>query len=173
MKSKIILFTILCFVFSYNSFGQKDVSSKSEEAIESFKKTNDDINQLFKTAYGYVVFPAVGKGGLGVGGATGNGTVFKDGYVLGNCKLTQITIGLQAGGQSYQEVIFFENKETFDRFTSNKIEFAAQVSAIALKAGVSLNAEYRDGVIVITQAIGGLMYEASVGGQKFKTFMIY
>ena len=173
MKTKITVVAIVCFLLSYNSFGQKDVSSKSSEAIEKFKKTNNDINHFFNTAYGYAVFPAVGKGGLGVGGAAGNGTVYKDGYVLGNCKLTQLTIGLQAGGQSYQEVIFFENKETFDRFTGNKLEFAAQVSAIALKAGVSLDAEYRDGVLVITQAIGGLMYEASVGGQKFKTYMIY
>tara|TARA_R110000787_G_scaffold17180_1_gene54170 strand:+ start:2096 stop:2617 length:522 start_codon:yes stop_codon:yes gene_type:complete len=173
MRTKLTVLAIVCLLLSYNSFGQKDVSAKSSEAIVNFKKTNDNIKQFFNTAYGYAIFPAVGKGGLGVGGATGNGTVYKDGYVLGNCKLTQITIGLQAGGQSYQEVIFFENKETFDRFTSNKFEFAAQVSAIALKAGVSLDAEYREGVIVITQAIGGLMYEASVGGQKFKTYMIY
>ncbi len=173
MKIKTIVLTVLCLVLTNSSFSQKDVSKKSLEAIENFKKTNNDINQLFNTAYGYAVFPAVGKGGIGVGAATGNGTIYKDGHVLGNCKLTQVTIGLQAGGQSYQEVIFFENKKAFDRFTSNKFEFASQVSAIALKSGVSLDAEYRDGVIVITQAIGGLMYEASVGGQKFKAFMIY
>lgn len=173
MKTKSLVLTVVCLVLTYNTFGQKDVSTKSLEAIENFKKTNDDINHFFNTAYGYAVFPAVGKGGLGVGGAAGNGTVYKDGNNLGDCKLTQVTIGLQAGGQSYQEVIFFENKEAFDRFTGNKFEFAAQVSAIALKAGVSLDAEYRDGILVITQAIGGLMYEASVGGQKFNTKMHY
>jgi lipid-binding SYLF domain-containing protein len=85
--------------------------------------------------------------------------------------MSQITIGLQAGGQKYSEVIFFENAEAYERFVSNKFEFAAQVSAVALKAGVSLDAEYTDGMLVITKAIGGLMYEASVGGQKFKTKM--
>ena len=173
MKTKFTVLAIVCLLLSYNSFGQKDVSSKSSKAIVNFKKTNNDINQYFNTAYGYAVFPAVGKGGLGIGGAAGNGTIYKDGYVLGNCKLTQLTIGFQAGGQSYQEVIFFENKEAFERFTANKFEFTAKVSAIALKSGVSLNAEYSDGILVITQAIGGLMYEASVGGQKFKTQMIY
>ena len=88
---------------------------------------------------------------------------------MADVKMTQVTIGLQAGGQKYAEVIFFENAESFNRFTENKFEFAAQVSAVALEAGVSLDAEYTDGILVFTNSIGGLMYEASAGGQKFKT----
>ena len=87
--------------------------------------------------------------------------------------MSQVTVWLQAGGQKYAEVIFFENAEAYERFTSNKFEFAAQVSAIALKSGVSLDAEYADGMLVFTMAIGGLMYEASIGGQKFKTEMYW
>ena len=82
--------------------------------------------------------------------------------------MTQITIGFQFGGQKYAEVIFFEDKETYSRFIESKYEFAAQASAIALSSGASVDAKYRGGVIVFTMAIGGLMYEASIGGQKFK-----
>ena len=117
------------------------------------------------------MFPGIGKGGLGIGGAGGKGTVFKGGAPVADVKMSQVTIGLQAGGQKFAEVIFFENAEAYERFVGNKFEFSAQLSAIALTAGVSLDAEYRDGVLVFTQGIGGLMYEASVGGQKFKTEM--
>jgi hypothetical protein len=85
--------------------------------------------------------------------------------------MSQVTVGFQAGGQKYAEVIFFEDSVAYERFTSNKFEFAAQVSAIALKSGVSADAKYRDGMAVFTMGLGGLMYEASVGGQKFKTEM--
>ena len=81
--------------------------------------------------------------------------------------MVQVTVGLQAGGEAYREVIFFENKAAFDRFKENKLEFSGQVSAVAAKEGASANAKYRDGVLVFTQERGGLMLEASVGGQKF------
>ncbi len=82
--------------------------------------------------------------------------------------MSQVTIGFQAGGQKYAEVIFFEDAETYNDFISGNFEFAAQVSAVALTAGVSADAAYEQGLLVMTMAIGGLMYEASVGGQKFK-----
>ena len=150
---------------------QENDIGEAKEAITEFKETNSDINEFFNSAYGYAVFPGIGKGGLGIGGAGGKGTVFKGGTPVADCKMSQVTVGLQAGGQKYAEVIFFENAEAYERFTSNKFEFAAQVSAIALKSGVSLDAEYADGMLVFTMAIGGLMYEASIGGQKFKTEM--
>jgi lipid-binding SYLF domain-containing protein len=82
--------------------------------------------------------------------------------------MTQVSVGLQFGGQAYRELIFFENQESLDRFKKNKFEFSAQASAVAAKSGASANAKYRDGVMVYTAQKGGLMYEASVGGQKFK-----
>lgn len=168
MKLKL---SILCSIFlflSITSYAQKNDVSKANETIKDFKNTNDEIIKIFNTAYGYAIFPGIGKGGLGVGGAGGKGTVYKGGTAVADCKMSQVTIGFQAGGQKYAEVIFFKDAKAFDRFMSNKFEFAAQVSAIALKSGVSLDAEYRDGMMVFTKAIGGLMYEASVGGQKFK-----
>lgn len=171
MKLKIMIIPLFLLAFSFNSFAQKDVSDKSANAIEEFKKTNNKINKYFSSAYGYAVFPSIGKGGLGVGGAAGNGTIYKGGSVVGDCKMSQVTIGFQAGGQAYSEIIFFKDKDAFDRFTGDKFEFAAQATAVAVTAGASFDVDYRDGILVFTHAKGGLMYEASVGGQKFKSEM--
>ena len=171
MKSKLSMIVLFLIAFSFNGFAQKDVSAKSAEAIKEFKHTNDKISKYFSTAYGYAVFPSIGKGGLGVGGAAGNGTIYRGGSIVGDCKMSQITIGFQAGGQAYSEVIFFKNAEAFNQFTGDEFEFDAQTSAVAVTAGASFDVDYRDGILVFTHAKGGLMYEASVGGQKFKTEM--
>ena len=168
MNAKIVLMSILLATFTVHGFSQENDVSESKATISDFKATDSGISKFFSSAYGYVIFPGIGKGGLGVGGAGGKGTVFKGGSAVADAKMSQVTIGLQAGGQKYAEVIFFENAAAYDRFVGDNFEFAAQVSAVALKAGVSADAEYRDGMLVFTQAIGGLMYEASVGGQKFK-----
>ncbi len=168
---KLAAITLFLLAFSFSATAQKDVSDKSQEAIAEIKKTNDKITKYFNTAYGYAVFPSIGKGGLGVGGATGNGTIYKGGAVVGDCKMTQISVGFQAGGQAYSEVIFFKDADAFNRFTGDKFEFAAQASAVAVTAGASFDVDYRDGILVFTHAKGGLMYEASVGGQKFKSEM--
>jgi lipid-binding SYLF domain-containing protein len=110
----------------------------------------------------------VGKGGIGVGGAAGNGVAYEQGAKIGSAKMTQVSVGLQLGGQSYREVIFFEAKKDLDRFKDNHFEFSAQVSAVAASSGASANAKYKGGVMVFTMQKGGLMYEAAVGGQKFK-----
>ena len=147
---------------------KNQIVSDSKEAKAEFLKTDKSMNSFFNKAYGYVIFPNVGKGGLGIGGASGNGAVYQGGKLIGSAKLTQVSIGLQAGGQSYREVIFFENKEVMDRFKDNHVELSAQVSAVAAASGASANAKYVEGVMVFTMQKGGLMYEASVGGQKFK-----
>jgi len=139
----------------------------SKEAKAGFIKADGLMQNLFDKSYGYVIFPNVGKGAVGVGGAAGNGIVFENGNTVGDAKLKQVSVGFQFGGQAYREVIFFEKKEALDRFKQNKFEFSAQVSAVAAKAGASADAKYHEGVMVFTQGKGGLMYEASVGGQKF------
>ncbi len=125
------------------------------------------MQQLFDSASGYAVFPTVGKGAIGVGGAYGRGQLFEDGQVGGFCDLTQGTIGFQLGGQAYSELIFFETATALTRFRRGNFAFAAQASAVAATAGASADADYESGVIVFTMAKGGLMFEASVGGQKF------
>lgn len=168
MKSKTSIIVILFLAFSLASFAQKNDVSEAKKTIQEFLEKDPGMDTFFSSAVGYAVFPGIGKGGLGVGGAAGKGTLFKGGVAVADSKMTQLTIGFQAGGQKYAEVIFFEDEETYKDFVSGNFEFAAQVSAVALTSGASADAAYKDGLLVVTMAIGGLMYEASLGGQKFK-----
>jgi len=162
---------------------------KYAETIAVFKQAGASAT-FFDKAYGYAVFPTVGKGGLGVGAARGKGEVYVGGQHVGNATLTQLSIGLQAGGQAFSEIIFFENKQAFDEFSTGNFAFGAEASAVAITAGVSAGAgttggaaagasatknaattagtSYHKGMAVFTVAKGGLMYEAAIGGQKFK-----
>ncbi len=142
---------------------QEDVA----KAIAEFKRADSGIVKFFATAYGYAIFPSVGKGAVGIGGAHGKGHVYQRGRLIGRSTLTQVTVGLQLGGQAYREVIFFKDKTALDEFTRGNFTLSAQATAVALKAGVSANLAYNGGVAIVTMAKGGLMYEASVGGQKF------
>jgi len=168
MKIKNTFIAILLLLFSFNGFAQKNNVGEANKMIKEFKDKDPGINKFFSSAYGYAVFPGIGKGGLGVGGAGGKGTVYKGGTPVADVKMSQITIGFQAGGQKYAEIIFFKNAETYNDFVSGNFEFSAQVSAVALTSGASADAAYKNDLLVVTMAIGGLMYEASVGGQKFK-----
>lgn len=147
---------------------KKHDPAKAQTTIAEFEKVNPGIDSFFSSAYGYAVFPSIGKGAIGIGGAAGKGVVYKGGAVSGGVNMTQISIGFQFGGQAYSEVIFFEDADAYTRFVENEFQFAAQASAVALKSGISVDAKYTDGIAVFTMAKGGLMYEASVGGQRFK-----
>jgi len=144
------------------------IISDAAEAKEEFIKGDWQMKNHFSSAYGYVIFPNVGKGGIGIGGASGNGVAYENGTKIGMAKLSQLSIGFQWGGQAYREIIFFKSKEAMDRFKGNKVELSAQASAVAVTAGASADAKYVEGVMIFTMQKGGLMYEASVGGQKFK-----
>lgn len=146
----------------------EELISESSKAKAEFIKTDPSMAALFESAYGYVIFPKIGKGGFIVGGSGGNGILYEKGEAIGEVKTGQVTIGAQVGGQTYREVIFFENEEAIERMKQSKMEFSSQVSAVAVKSGVSKNAKYTDGVSVFTQDLAGLMAEATVGGQKFK-----
>jgi lipid-binding SYLF domain-containing protein len=164
----ISVFLINTVVNAQPSAKDQKIISDAKQAKEDFIKTDGLMKNLFANAYGYVIFPNVGKGGIGIGGAAGNGAVYKNGVLIGMAKLTQVTIGFQWGGQAYREVIFFETADDLNRFKENKVELSAQASAVAATAGASANAKYKEGVMIFTQTKGGLMYEASIGGQKFK-----
>jgi len=144
-----------------------NAEKEAQEAIAEFNKADPGMKIFFEKAYGYAVFPTVGKGAIVVGGAHGSGIVYEKGKAIGKTTLSQGTIGLQVGGQAYREIIFFENKATIDNFKAGNLELSAQVSAVAVKAGASADAAYKDGVAVFTMAKGGLILEASIGGQKF------
>lgn len=163
---------ILAFIASSITTNAQSKKEKligdSKEAKSEFLKADPKMAGVFGNAYGYVILPNVGKGAIGVGGASGNGIVYEKGKVAGMASMKQVSIGFQLGGQAYREIIFFETKKDLDRFKENRVEFSAQVSAVAATAGASANAKYVEGVMVFTMQKGGLMYEASVGGQKFK-----
>lgn len=166
----IYLFVIgLFFSFTLSAQGGWN-PERVKESKETLNKMIEDTPRLqsFKNkAYGYVVFPRVTKAGIGIGGAAGRGIVFRNHQDIGWASLKQASIGLQLGGQQYSEVIFFENKAAYDHFKNGNLKFDAQASAVAITAGASIDAAYHNGVAVFTRAKGGLMYEASIGGQHF------
>jgi len=141
---------------------------KAQEAIADFKEEDPSVQRFFDAASGYVVIPTVGKAGFGIGGARGKGVLYEDGAVTAVVTLTQLSFGFQWGGQAYSEFIFFEDDVALNDFKRGNYELGAQASAVAVTAGASTDANYNSGVAIFTQAKGGLMYEASVGGQKFK-----
>ena len=151
---------------------QPDSGDKLElsvaQAILSAKDKDPAMETWFDTAYGYAVFPRVGKGGMGIGGAHGKGLVIRGDKTVADTSLSQVTVGFQLGGQVYSQFIFFKDETAFNQFARGNFEMGAQVSAVAITLGASADANYDKGVAVFTIAEGGLMYEASVGGQKFK-----
>ena len=146
---------------------EKTLAEEVAETIERFKTRDMSMKKFFETARGYAVFPTVAKGGFGVGGAHGEGHVFENGEFVGTAELTQATIGLQVGGQTYSEIVFFKDQEALDRFKDDSFEFSGQASAVAVRSGASADADYESGVAVFTMTKAGLMLEASIGGQQF------
>ena len=144
----------------------KKARDKTLKALNKFKE-KPSLKPYFKKARGFAVFPNVGKGGIGIGGARGKGEVFEKGNVIGSTTLTQISIGFQLGGQAFSQIIFFKDKKSLERFTEGNFEFGASASAALISEGANASADYSDGVAVLTFSKGGLMYEASIGGQKF------
>ena len=168
-----LLFLSATFIISNPVNAQSDekddkIIADAKTAKADFIKADGLMQSLFDNSYGYVIFPNVGKGAIGIGGAAGNGAVFQKGNLVGMAKMTQVSIGFQWGGQAYREVIFFETEADLNRFKENKIEFSGQASAVAVTKGAAANVKYKEGVMIFSQTRGGLMYEASVGGQKFK-----
>lgn len=156
-----------CSTAPKNEAKKDQLSIDVNASIDTMSVTDPSLKDFLAKSYGYVIFPSVGKGGLIVGGAYGRGEVYEQGKLIGYADISQATIGLQAGGQAFTEIIAFENKAALDRFINNKYEVAAQASAVALSAGAAANAKYTDGVAIFTHVKGGLMAEASVGGQRF------
>ena len=140
---------------------------EAQATIAVFKKADPGLSRFFNAAVGYAVFPSITKAAIGIGGAGGSGVLYEKGKATGKASLSQVTVGAQLGGQSYSEIIFFETDQALNDFKNGTLALAAQVSAVAAKAGASDNASYQNGVAVFTTSKGGLMFEASVGGQKF------
>lgn len=174
---------ILLFATVFASFSYAATNAECQETLKQFRDLGD-TGSFIDEAYGYAVFPTIGKGGIGIGGAFGEGCVYRGGVHTGSVDMGQVSIGLQLGGQAFSQLVLMRNKETFDIFTSGSFAFGADASAVALTyganagagtSGVSASAGDQKGVArwfndmaVFTLAKGGLMYEAAIGGQKFK-----
>lgn len=141
--------------------------SESRSALASFVDRDPGLQRWVDQAYGYAVFPNIGKGGFWVGGGFGRGIVFEQGRPVGRASVSQATIGPQIGAQSYSQVIFFRDEAALRRFQRENFEFSAQATAVAATEGRAATTSYESGVAVFNHARGGLMAEASVGGQKF------
>lgn len=163
--------------------------------VKDYSKTISDFKKIsvvapfFSSAYGYAVFPSIGEGGLGIGASHGKGQVYRGGKVIGFTSTSDISIGAQAGGKAYSQIIFFQNADALNRFTKGNFEFAASASAIAVQATAeaeastegatasasgtktgekaAAGAKYQNGMAIFTMAKGGLMYAATIAGQKY------
>ena len=162
-------------------------ADRYSDTIEIFRRP-DTVKPFFNNAYGYAVFPTIGKGGIGIGGSFGTGRVYRGGAVTGETYLAKVSFGFQLGGQAFSQMVFFKDKRAYDEFTSGSFEFDASASAVVITAGVQAKAGsegatlgasaspeaaaqakigYHKGMAVFVHTKGGLMYEASIGGQKF------
>lgn len=177
------------FVFLFLSLPvQMAWADNYSDALASFRGAGESA-AFFDNSYGYAIFPTIGKGGIGIGGAHGKGRVYSGASHIGNSSMTQVTVGFQLGGQAYSQIIFFEDQRALNEFISGNFEFSAQATAVAITAGVSAEANtgggasagasggsnnastvshgFRKGMAIFTVAKGGLMYEAALGGQKY------
>ena len=159
--------TLLVWPSASRADEKSDRTKEVNEAVALFQEADSSLADTLAKAVGYAVFPTVGKGGLGIGGARGSGQVMEKGAVVGATTLTQVSIGPQAGRQVYAELIIFENPKVLADFKKGNFEFSAQVSAVAAASGASRHAKFDHGVKVLTLAKKGLIHVASVGGQKF------
>ncbi len=169
-----ILLLACFFVFASVSLADWDTKSSAgtgneiEETLEKMRAEYPVIDDYLKAAYAYAVFPKIKKAGLGIGGAQGHGSVFKDGKAIGKARVRQLTVGFQGGLQAYCELIFFKDEETFAKFKAGKTELNAQASAVVMQKGMAGKTTYSDGLAVFTLTLKGLMYEATIGGQRLK-----
>ena len=185
MQTRFISQVAALLLIAFSHFAIADEYADTRKVFQNAGESS----AFFQNSYAYALFPSIGKGGIGIGGAYGDGKVFVGGNAVGETSMTQLSIGLQLGGQVYSQVIFLEDKRAYDEFTSGNFEFSAQATAVAITAGVSAEANtgggmaagasggsnnartthggYRKGMAIFTIAKGGLMYEASMGGQKF------
>ncbi len=177
----------LFIIFLFLSISNHAIADKYSDTIEVFNKS-DAVKPFFNDAYGYAVFPTVGKGGIVLGGAYGAGRVYEQGRISGTASLVKVSIGFQLGGQAFSEIIFFQDKWAYRKFTSENFEFDGSLSAVVITAaaqaqagtqgqsagaslgpatGTQAETNYTNGMAVFVHTLGGLMYEMSVGGQKF------
>lgn len=182
MNRKLFVLVFSLFALAASSLVSAASLTSCQEAMAKFKDLGN-VSEMLAEAYGYAVLPTIGKAGMGIGGAGGKGCVFAGGEHTGDVSMGQVTIGWQLGGQAYSELILFRSKDIYEEFTRGEFEFGADATAVALTYGAQAGAStqgasasagdtkgvgmWKRGMAVFTLAKGGLMYEASIGGQKY------
>ena len=144
------------------------LTREGDLALTAMREADPGLESFLADSHGYAIFPSVGKGGLIVGGAFGRGEVYEMGRHVGYANITEASVGAQVGGQTFHELIVFQNQAAMDRFKRGDVAFGANASAVALKAGAARGTTFKDGMAVFTKPEGGAMVEASIGGQRFK-----
>jgi lipid-binding SYLF domain-containing protein len=176
MKKEIFIITLFitivlisgCSTVPKTDESKAVLSTEVTSAVALFKTTDPGISRFFEQSYGYVVLPKVFKGGIWIGGASGQGEVFEQNNMVGYCRMSQATLGFTFGGEYFREIIFFRDKADLDKFKTGEYTFSAQVTGVALSAGAATKADYKAGMAVFVMPDAGLMVDASLGGQKFK-----
>ena len=186
MRIRAVLFVMFLTLGANSGVADDDADKAYTNTIKRFK-SNPGVAPNFEVAYGYGIWPTIAKGGLGIGASTGTGRIYRQGKVTGTSRVSDVSIGFQAGGQAYSQVVFFEDARAFNDFTSGNFEFSAQASAVAITAsaqaatstegnratssgggpGEAAGVGYTKGMKVFTMAKGGLMYQAAIAGQKY------
>ncbi len=156
-----------CATTPRTSAKREDLKADATKALAEMKADDPSLDPFLSKSHAFVIFPHVGKAGAIVGGSYGRGIVYEKGAPIGYADISQATVGLQAGGQTFMELLAFESAKDLERFTSGQLALTANVSAVILKSGAAESAQYSDGVAVFVKPIGGAMVEASVGGQRF------
>ena len=169
IKKHYLLTLALLITFTFNTAAQDgELISEAQTALTQMFEKSPKLKAKFNAAYGYAIFPEIKKAGIGIGGAGGKGVVYQGGAVTGQSKMSQASIGFQLGAQKYSELILFENKNAYENFTGGKLKFNAELNAVALDADAGgFDTPYQSGVKIYTMALGGVMFSASVAGQKF------
>lgn len=172
MKGAALAAAVVVVTFGVVRMGQAGTNdtqlvSEARQTIALYKKADPSIDTFFRRSVAYAVFPGIGKGGLGIGGAHGTGVLFENGTPVGKVTMNQVTVGAQAGGQEFSQIIFYEVPHAVQELKAGHASLSAGISAVALSSGAAANAGFKNGVAVFTATKGGLMLEASVGGQKF------
>jgi len=188
IMKKLTALIVLLLITSMPVQAEEAQQVRDFSATINMFKSADPVKPYFQQAYGYAVFPTIGKGGFIFAGAHGKGQVYRGGRVTGLTSMTQATVGLQIGGQAYSQIIFFQDKRAYDEFTGGNFEFGAGASAVAITAGAQASAStggggtssasggvpstyhesgYYKGMAVFVHTKGGFMLEAAIGGQKF------
>lgn len=169
IKKHYFLALALFITFTFNTIAQDgELISEGQTALNQMFEKAPELQAKVNAAYGYAIFPEIKKAGLIIGGAGGKGVVYRGGAITGEAKMSQASIGAQLGAQKYMQLILFKDAEAYESFTGGKLKFDAQVSAVAIEADSgSFNTPYKSGFLIYTMADGGLMFAATVAGQKF------